>query len=168
MALSDIASGVKVTTQQRTRGVAAIDATDGDLVDRLTPIADELPCDSTAAATLLELYAAGVSIDDCANAVDLPRMTGAKALHMLGVDGVSPLAPNARNHLRKWIAGEISRTEARHRIDASDAEFALATFVETTEPLEDAQEIVFDHVLSVDSRDPLVDTRTAAIDLFVR
>jgi len=141
MGLSEIAAGVEVTTEQRERGVATVDGTDGSLADKLTAHADALPCDPAAAAAVVERYAAGGSIGQAAAAGEVPRVTAAKTLHLLG-ESVSPLGPTGREVVRDWIAGEVSRTEALALSRASPAEFALAAYVETHDPLSAARDAV--------------------------
>jgi len=141
MGLSEIAAGVEVTTEQRERGVATVDGTDASLADRLAAHADALPCDPAAAAAVVERYAAGGSIGQAAAAGEVPRVTAAKTLHLLG-ESVSPLGPTGRDIVRDWIAGEVSRTEALALSRASPAEFALAAYVETHDPLPAARDAV--------------------------
>lgn len=130
MALSDIAAGIEVTTQQRERGVAAVDDT-GALVDRLRPHTEALPCTPDAAATVLETHAAGTSVEASAREAGLTPVTAAKALHRCGVSGVTPLAPTARQVVRDWQAGELSRADALELTGADAAEFALAAYIES-------------------------------------
>ncbi len=141
MGLSDIAAGVAVTTEQRERGVATVDDTDASLADRLAPHAEALPCDAQAAAAVIERYAAGGSVGEAAVAGDVPRVTAAKTLHLLG-ESVSPLGPTGREIVRDWIAGELSRTEALQLSRASPETFALAAYVETHDPLPGARDAV--------------------------
>lgn len=142
MTLSEIATGLEVTERQRERGVATVDDTDADLSTRLEPYADDLPCDAASAASVVEAYTAGTSIDECARAAGLAPATAARTLHLLGVEGVSPLGPTGRELVRDWLAGELSRTEAKTLADAAEPELALAAFVETHEPLDGAREAV--------------------------
>ena len=141
MGLSDIAAGVEVTTEQRERGVATVDRTDASLAERLGDHADALPCDPAAAAAVVERYAAGGSVGQAAAAGEVPRITAAKTLHRLG-ESVSPLGPTGREVIRDWIAGDLSRTEALALSRASPAEFALAAYVETHDPLSAARDAV--------------------------
>lgn len=141
MGLSDIAQGVEVTTEQRDRGVAAVDCTAATLAERLSNCEAELPTDAETAAAVIERYAAGGSVGQAAAVADLPRVTAAKTLHLVG-ESVSPLGPNGRNIVRDWIAGDLSRSEARSLTRASGTEFALAAYVETHEPLPAARDAV--------------------------
>lgn len=141
MGLADIADGVSVTTEQRDRGVATIDRTPASLAERLRPFAPDLPCTPNAAARVVERYAAGGSIEAAARAGEVPPVTAAKTLHLLG-ETVTPVGPTGRAVVADWIAGEISRTEAMALCQASNAEFALAAFVETHEPLAGARDAV--------------------------
>jgi hypothetical protein len=68
-------------------------------------------------------------------------MIGAKTLHLLG-ETVTPLGPTGRDIVRDWIAGDLTRAEAETLARASPAEFALAAYVETHDPLPDAQSAV--------------------------
>ena len=145
MTLSEIADGLEVTTEQRDRGVAAVDATaDGvaDLREQLTDYADELPCDAMSAATIVEKYTAGSSVGDGARAAGVAPMTAAKTLHLLGCEGVSPLTSEAHRIVDDWLSADLSRTEARELTGANETEFALATFVATHDPIPGASELI--------------------------
>jgi hypothetical protein len=147
MALSDIADGLEVTTEQRDRGVAAVDATAGDgteadLRERLAEFADDLPCDPSSAVTILEGHTAGKSVGDTAHDAGVAPVTAAKTLHLLGCEGVSPLTPEAHRIIADWLSADLSRTEARDLTGANETEFALATFVETHDPIPGASELV--------------------------
>jgi len=137
MGLADIAAGLEVTESQEESGVATVDATDATLSDRLDPFADQLPCSPSAAATVLERYTAGAAIGPAARAASVAPMTAAKTLHLLG-ESVSPLGPTGRDVLRDWITGNLSRTEALELTRLSESEFALAAYVETHDPIEEA------------------------------
>jgi alkylated DNA repair dioxygenase AlkB len=139
MALSDIARGLEVTTEQHDRGVAEVDATGAPLADRLAAFEAELPCSAAAAAHLVETYAEGASVGASAEAAELPPVTGAKTLHLLG-ESVSPLGPTGRAVVRDWLAAELSRTDALALAGASETAFALAAYVETHDPLPGARE----------------------------
>lgn len=141
MGLSDIAQGVEVTAEQRDRGIAAVDRTAAPLAERLSDCEAELPTDVESAAALIERYAAGGSVGQAAAVADVPRVTAAKTLHLVG-ESVSPLGPKGRKIVRDWIAGELSRSEARSLARAAPAEFALAAYVETHEPLPAARDAV--------------------------
>ena len=167
MTLSEIAAGLEITERQRERGVATVDDTGADLRTRLEPYADELPCDAASAAAVVDAYTAGTAIGECAHAAGVAPATAAQTLHLLGVEGVSPLAPIGRAVLRDWLAGECSRTEAKMLVDASEPEFALAAFVETHDPIEGARDAVEgalspDGDATVEKRDALGETMTEA------
>lgn len=135
MALSDIAAGIEVTTTQHERGVPTIDGTEADFASRLADYAEALPCEPTAAATVLEQYASGRSVGDVARSAAVAPMTAAKTLHRCGEPGVSPLAPTARQVVRDWLAGELSRADAVALTGATETEFALAAYVESHDPV---------------------------------
>lgn len=139
MTLSEIAEGLEVTAEQDDRGVAAVDATDASLAERLDPYAGELPCSAAEAATVVERYAAGGSVGESARAAGLPPVTGAKALHLLG-ESVSPLGPMGREVVRDWLDARLSRAEALELTGASERAFALAAYVETHDPIDGARE----------------------------
>lgn len=141
MGLADIAEGLELTHEQRERGVATVDRTSAPLAERLAPHVDDLPCDAETAATLVKRYAAGSSVGAAAGAAGVPPMTGAKTLHLLG-ETVSPVGPTGRRVVRDWIAGDLSRAEAETLARVSPAEFALAAFVETHDPIPEARAAV--------------------------
>ncbi|PSP78778.1 hypothetical protein BRC81_07080 [Halobacteriales archaeon QS_1_68_20] len=165
MALSDIAAGLEVTTEQRERGVAAVYDTGRDLPTRLAAFEDDLPCDAASAATLVEAYTGGRSVGECARRAGLSPVAAAKTLHLLGVEGVCPLSPQGRRILRDWLAGDLSRTEARQLAGASETEFALATFVETHDPVSGAREAVDGDLRPGDDGDALADAMSDVDDL---
>ena len=170
MGLSDIADGLTVTERQRDRGVATVDRTDPTLNATVARYANGLPCEVEPAAILVDEYVGGASVGDAAATAGLPAITGAKVLFRLGFDGLSPLSPLGREVLRDWLDGEIGRTDARALADASEAEFALATYIETHEPLSGAREGVAtalgsDTDASVAKRDALADTMSDVGDL---
>ncbi|WP_020222968.1 DUF7858 family protein, partial [Halarchaeum acidiphilum] len=68
--------------------------------------------------------------------------TGAKVLHVLGVAGVNPLSPLARDVVADWLDGELARSEAVTLSGASDAEFALGAYCATHPPIEGAKAVV--------------------------
>lgn len=150
MELSDIAEGLEVVDEQRERGVAAVDGTDRDLAERLADHEADLPCGAAAAATAVEAYTAGADLDAAAEAAGVAPVTAARALHLLGVDGVAPLSPAERAPVREWLAGERSRTAAREATGADERAFALAAFVESHDPLPGARATV-DGALDVDA-----------------
>lgn len=142
MTLSDIAAGLEVTTEQRDRGAAVVDDTDVDLRDRLAEYADELPCTPAATATLVDAYRAGTSVGDAARETNVAPITAAKALHRCGVDGVCPLAPSRREVVRDWLDGRLPRSEAVALAGGDEADFALATYVETHDPIPEVADAV--------------------------
>jgi hypothetical protein len=139
MGLSEIAAGLEVTTEQREQGVATVDRTDATLAERLTPIAAELPCAAAEAATLLDAYAEGKCVGAAGAAAGLAPITAAKTLHRFG-ESVTPVTPLAMDVVDDWLAGDLSRSEAMELTGAGDAEFALATYVATHDPLPEARE----------------------------
>ena len=158
MGLADIAEGIEVTERQDERGVATVDATDATLTERLEPFADDLPCSPAEAATVLDRYTEGAAIGATGRAAGVAPATAAKTLHLLG-ESVSPAGPTAREIVRDWIAGDLSRTEALELSPLSEAEFALAAYVETHDPSEEACAAV-EGVLaarSVNDEQPLAD-----------
>jgi hypothetical protein len=165
MGLSEIAEGVEVTTEQRDRGVATVDDTDADLATRLADYADSLPCDADSAATVVEVYAEGQCIGSAARIADLPPVTAAKTLHLLG-EQVTPLGPTGRDIVRDWLAADLSRTEALALTGVSEDEFALAAFVETHDPITGARQAVAG-TLEPDEPgcDPLDEARSDVADL---
>jgi hypothetical protein len=164
MGLAEIAAGLEVTTEQRDRGVATVDGTDEPLADRLAPVAADLPCDGEAAATIVERYAGGGSVGAAGRAAGVPPMTAAKTLHLLG-ESVWPLGDLARDVVRDWLAGELSRADALELARASEREFALAVYVETHDPLPEARAAVADALAVDQDGDPLADTRSEPTDL---
>jgi hypothetical protein len=163
MGLSDIAEGLEVTTEQRDPGVASSDRTGASLAERLEPFVEELPCSSAAAAALVDAYAEGASVARAAAVAELPETTAAKTLYLLG-EPVDPLTPTARQVVDDWLAGELSRTEARTLANVGESEFTLGVYVATHEPIAAAEAIVAD-VLAVESlSDPLTDARSGVDD----
>lgn len=160
MTLSDIAAGLEVTAEQRERGVATVDDTDRDLATRLSRYAEDLPCEPAEAATLVQSYTGGRSVGECARRAGLSPVAAAKTLHLLGVEGVCPLTSQGRRILRDWLAGDLSRTEARRLAGAGEKEFALATFVETHDPLPGAREAVDGELTPGEAGDALADARS--------
>jgi hypothetical protein len=141
MGLSDIAEGLAVTEEQDERGVAAVDRTAESLADGLAPYAEALPCTPAAAATVVETYAAGESVADAGRAAAVAPMTAAKTLHLLG-EPVGRAGPSARAVVEDWLDGRLPRSEAQPLADLDDAEFALAAYVATHDPIEGAREVV--------------------------
>lgn len=169
MGLADIAEGLCVTTEQRDRGVAVADGTTGDLPGRLVDYADDLPCSVEAAAAVVDAYVGGSAVDAAGHEAGVAPTTAAKVLHLLGLTGLSPLSPGGRELVRDWLAGELSRTDARALSGASEREFALAAFVESHEPLPGAEDVVADAFsrsddAAVAKRDALAETMSGADD----
>jgi len=170
MGLSDIAAGIEVCDRQRDRGVSTVDATGGDLVDRLDAHAEVLPCTPEAAASVVETYAAGTSVGDCAREAGIAPMTAAKLLHRCGIGGLTPLAPTARNVVRDWLDGDLSRAEAVELVGADEADFALATYVETHDAVPELADAVAgvlepESSATVAKRDALAGTMSSVDDL---
>lgn len=159
MGLSDIAEGVEVTVEQRDRGVATADGTETSLAERLAPFDDALPCSPATAARLVEAYAEGASIGRSAAVADVPETTAAKTLYLLG-EPIDPLSPTSRRILDDWIAGEISRTEARTLAGIGDDEFALGAYVATHDPIAEAESVVAGSMSIDRDVDPLIDARS--------
>ena len=163
MALSEIAVGLEVTTEQRDRGVATADETEASLEERLASFEDQLPCSSECAATLVETYIGGAHVGRAAAVADLPKTTAAKTLYLLG-EPIDPLPPNAELIIDDWLAGELSRTEAQTLAGVADREFALGVYVATHDPIEGAKSAI-NGVVSLADRDPLSDARSDLGDL---
>jgi hypothetical protein len=164
MGLSEIAAGIEVTAEQRETGVVTVDDTDASIAERLAPFADDLPCSVEAAAAVLDSYAAGADVGVAADTAGLPAVTAAKTLHLLG-ESVSPVGETGREVVRDWIAGELSRSEAEELARVSGAEFALAAYVETHEPIEGAGAAVEGLLAARDRPEPLADTMSDVTDL---
>lgn len=145
MGLEEIAATAgTTTTPQRERGVAAVDGTSGSLADRLAPFATDLPCEPAAAAAVLRSHGSGTPIHKSARMANLAPVTAAKVLHRLGVTGVNPLTPTARRIVRDWLRGDLGRMDALTLSGASEAEFALAAYIETHDPIPGVREITGD------------------------
>jgi hypothetical protein len=164
MGLSEIAAGIEVTAEQRDRGVAASDGTDTPLPERLEPFGERLPCSPAAAAALLEAYLGGASIGRAAAVAEVPETTAAKTLYLLG-EPIDPLTPTAKRVLDDWLAGDLSRTEARRLAGVGDSEFALGAYVATHEPIEGAEEALVEATSVSIGEDPLSDARSDLDDL---
>lgn len=164
MGLSDIAAGVEVTVEQRDRGVATVDGTDASLAARLAEYERELPCTSDEAATVVETYAGGRSVGSAARVAGIAPVTAAKTLHLLG-EQVAPLGPTGRAVVRDWLAADLSRTEALELAGASERELALAAFVETHDPVEEACEAVAATLSPDRDGDALEETMSGVADL---
>jgi len=166
MSLEEIAAGIEVTAEQEARGVAAVDDTGADLVERLRDHAAALPCTPEAAATVVETHAAGTSVGESAREAGIAPVTAAKALHRCGVSGVTPLSPMAREIVRDWQAGELTRAEAVELTGASEAEFALGSYVESHEPDPGLSAAVADVGSTDAEQDPLADAVGDVDELF--
>lgn len=164
MGLSEIAAGLEVTAEQRDRGVATADGTGACLAERLAPFAEALPCRPAEAAALVEAYAEGASVGRAAAVAELPRTTAAKTLYRLG-EPIDPLTPTARQVVTDFLAGEISRTDARTLANVGEREFALGVYVATHEPIREAESVVADALAVEVDADPLDDARSSLDDL---
>jgi len=158
MGLADIAAGIEVTDHQDQRGVAAVDDTDAPLSERLAPFAESFPCSPAEAAAVVEAYASGRAVDACGHAAGVPPVTAAKTLHLLG-EQVSPLGPRARDVVRDWLDGELSRSDALTLTGVGERTFALAAYVESHEPLPAARDAV-EGALDTSSDDGLGEARS--------
>lgn len=170
MGLSEIAAGIEVCTSQREQGVAAVDATEQSLADRLSSASEALPCTPQAAATVIDSWTRGRSIAETAQTAGVPPVTAAKALHRCGVAGVSPVGPTGREVVRDWLAGELPRHEARALIGCDEAEFALAAYCESHDPVPALTEAAADALepsgnASVAKRDRLAETMSSPSEL---
>jgi hypothetical protein len=161
--LSEIAAGLEVTTEQHEQGIASGNDTGATLGERLVRFEARLPCPAPVAATLVEAYTEGASIDRAAAVAEIPPTTAAKVLFLLG-EPIDPLPPTATRVLDDWLAGAISRAEAKTLAGVGDAEFALGTYVATHEPIDGAESVVAD-AISVTGADPLSDARSGLDDL---
>jgi hypothetical protein len=172
MGLSEIAAGLELTAEQVERGVATVDDTDVDLDARLREFEADLPCTAAAASTVLERYDTGASVGDAGESAALAPVTAAKLLHRCGFEGVTPLSPTARRVLRDWIDGRLARADALELTGADEAEFALAAYVETHDPITELAEAVRRDASAplagnalVSKRDALAETMTGGADL---
>ncbi|MFB6193972.1 MAG: hypothetical protein ABEI75_02805 [Halobaculum sp.] len=170
MGLSELAAGIEVRAEQDERGVAAVDATDRSLAERFAEAAEQLPCTPEAAATVVRAQTKGVSVERAAREAGVAPITAAKALHRCGVRGVIPVGPTGREVVRDWLAGELSRHEAETLAGCSEAEFALAAYCESHDPvpaLEAAVADAFapDESSSVAKRDRLAETMSSVSEL---
>jgi hypothetical protein len=166
MGLSDIAAGIEVTETQEEHSPATVDATDASLAERLAPFESALPCDAAEAATVLERYSEGKSVGVAGRAAGVAPVTAAKTLHLLG-ESVSPVSPLGADIVQDWVEGRISRTEAMELSQLGENEFALAVYVETHEPIEEACAAI-EGVLAARQtaeQDPLSEARSETTDL---
>jgi hypothetical protein len=139
------------------------DGTETPLDERLARFESELPCSAATAAVLVEAYTEGASVGGTAADAAVEETTAAKTLYLLG-EPIDPLSPTATRVLEDWLAGELSRTEARTLAGVGETEFALGAYVATHEPIEGAETAVAD-ALSIPDADPLSDTRSDLGDL---
>jgi len=166
MTLSEIAAGIEVTAEQEARGVTTVDETGAELVERLRPHAAALPCTPEATATVVETHTAGTSIGESAREAGIAPVTAAKALHRCGVSGVTPLSPMAREIVRDWQAGELSRTDAIELTGAREAEFALGAYIESHDAHPGLSAAVADVGSDIGGTDPLSDAIGDADEFF--
>ncbi|GAB3415032.1 hypothetical protein GCM10027435_10680 [Haloparvum alkalitolerans] len=159
MTLSEIAAGIEVTSEQRDRGAAVVDDTDVPTVERFREHADALPCTPEAVATLVDAYTVGSSVGAAAREAGVAPMVAAKALYRCGLTGVRPLAPSRRGAVRDWLDGDLSRSEAVALAGGDEADFALATYAETHDPVPELSDAV-----AADPVDPLGDGLGAGLD----
>lgn len=169
MPLSDIAEGVATTRTQQDHGVAVVDRTETPLSAVLEEYVEALPCDAETASALVEAYRGGASVGDAAIQGGVPPTTAAKTLHCLGFEGLSPLSPLQRDICRDWLAGDLTRAEARELADAGEREFALGAYLETHDPIPGVGEAIEDALSSsedamVEKREALAETMTEASD----
>lgn len=170
MPLSEIAAGIETVTEQDDRGVAAVDATDGRLSDRLATAAEELPCSAATAATVVESYDGGASVADAAEAAGIASITAAKLLYRSGVAAVTPSDAAGYEAVQQWLAGDLGRDDALALTDWDEETFALAAYTETHDPVPELVEAVAavrtpDGNESVRKRDRLADAVSAPDNL---
>lgn len=168
--LSEIADGIELTEKQRDHGVATVDETGATLADGLAAFEDDLPCPPETAATIAESYIGGRSVGDVARDTGVPPITASKTLHLLGIEGLSPLAPEARRIVRDWQRGKLSRSEAQLLVGASETEFTLAAYIESHEPLSGITAVVEAALqnqadAAVEKRETLAETMSGVTDL---
>jgi hypothetical protein len=164
MGLSEIAAGIEVTAEQRDRGVATRDETDTSLAERLASFDEQLPCLPASASTLLETYFRGASVGRAAAVAGVPKTTAAKTLYLLG-EPIDPLTPTAKRILDDWLAGDLSRTEARRLAGVGKSEFDLGAYVATHDPIEGAESVLAATASVAADSDPLSDARSDLGDL---
>jgi len=164
MTLSEIAADVRVTAEQCDRGVATVDDTGADLEERLADYAPDLPCTAAEAATVVDAYADGANVGAAGGAAGVAPMTAAKTLHRLGVQGLSPLSPRQREVVRDWLAAELPRSEALALCGESEAEFALAAYVETHDPIPGAADAAESALAGAGPTDDPLDDAMSSVD----
>lgn len=166
MGLSEIAADLTITESQEPTGVAVVDETATDLESGLEQFAGELPRTPAMAADVIEAYVGGAPVDEAGRQAGVPPMTAAKILHLVGFDGLTPLTPTGNKILDDWLGARLSRSEAIELTSATPAEFELATYMATTEPIPGAREVVESTVDAALASDPLADTRSDATDFY--
>jgi hypothetical protein len=164
MGLSEIAAGIEVTAEQHEHGVAAADGTETSLSERLASFDEQLPCSPDVAATLFEAYIEGASIGRAAAVAAVPETTAAKTLYRLG-EPIDPLTPTASRVLDDWLAGELSRTEAKTLSGLGETEFALGAYIATHDPIDGAETALAETASAPNTEDPLSDARSDLGDL---
>jgi len=171
MGLSDIAAALETTTtEQRSRRVPTVDDTEVSLRERFEAHADALPCAPAAAERVVEAHGSSTSIGESARDAGVAPVTAAKLLHRCGEAGVTPLAPEARRIVRDWVDGRISRADALALTGAEPSEFALATYIETHDPIAPLVEAVEGALTdrtdaAVAKRDSLAETMSSVTDM---
>ncbi|KAB1197504.1 MULTISPECIES: hypothetical protein [Haloferax] len=171
MGLSDIAAELETTTtEQRPRRVSTVDDTGVSLRERFETHADALPCAPADAERVVETHGSGTSVGTSAREAGVAPVTAAKVLHCCGEAGVNPLTPEARRIVRDWLDGQLSRTDALTLTQATASEFALATYIETHDPIEPLVEAVEGALTdrtdaAVAKRDSLAETMSSVTDL---
>lgn len=163
MTLSEIAAGLEVTTEQRECGVAEADDTGASLEERLGDFDESLPCSPGAAASVVDAYTEGAHVGRAAAVAGVPKTTAAKALYLLG-EPIDPLSPTAKRVVEDWLAGEVSRTEARTLTGVGERELALGVYVATHDPIDGAESVIAEADTLPDA-DPLADARSDLGDL---
>jgi len=163
MALSEIAAGVEVTAEQDDRGVATSDETERSLEERLAEFEADLPCSAATAAELVDAYTEGAAIGRAAAVGEVPKTTAAKTLYRLG-EPIDPLTPTAKRVMDDWLAGDLSRTEAKTLANVGDEAFALGAYVATHDPIDGVESVIAADV-SLSGADPLSDARSDLGDL---
>jgi hypothetical protein len=170
--LSEIAAGIETVTEQKQerRSVTTVDATERSLTERFAAADTELPCAPGSAATVVERYVRGETIEAAATAAGVAPVMAAKVLHRTGAADISPLSPAGRTVLQEWLAGERPRADALAVTDCSHGAFMLAAYVEKhgrDVELVTAVEAALtpSDSVSVRKRDRLAETMSAPEDL---
>ena len=142
MGLKDIAKGVEVVESQERREVAVLDGASESLAEWLSGVAAELPCSTARAAALARSYADGASVERASEVADVTPTVAAKTLHLLGFERVVDVDPADRRTVRRWIDGDVDRTDVQRRCGLDEKTFALAVFVETRDPVRGGRGVV--------------------------